>query len=251
MAGKRVATVTGVEGAEAIATAGGQGVLACTRLVAKAAAEGEATAIEASIAEVVAADVLLCLAVPYEVVEYATSSLRSDVESVADEGCASFAESVAEACTAWASVAEDAAAEAPPVSSGVVEACPASAAGPAAAACTVAAEGPPAATAEAHTTVAAEVSSSEAGTSAGPRDHTGAARAGRSRLAAAKASGIVEGPSFGAWVDISIELSVSYQHLHDYLSWCLSHQFSFGEQALAGTSWDTPASSMAADSAAI
>jgi len=168
---------------------------------------------------------------------------------VADAGCASFAESVAEACTAWASVAEGAAAEALPVSSGVVEGYPASAAGPAAAACTVAAEGPPAATAEAHTAVAAEGSSSEAGTSTSPGDHTGAARAGRSRLAAAGASGIVEEPSFGAGVDISIESSVSYQHLHDYLSWCLSHQFSFEEAA--DTSWDTPMGFMAADSAAI
>jgi len=227
-------------------------VLACTRLITKAAAEGEATAIEASIAEEVAADALLYLAVPYEVVEYATSSLRFDAESEADEGYASFIESVAEACTAWAWVAEDAAAEAPPVSSEAAEECPASAADPAAAACTVAAEAPPAATAEAHTAAAAAGSSSEADTSAGLGEHTKAAgEEGRSTLAAAGAFGIVEGPSFEAGVDISIESIASYLHLHDYLSWCLSHQFSFREQALAGTSWDTPASSMAADSAAI
>ena len=94
------AAVTGVAAAEAITAAGGQGVLACTRLAAKAAAEGEATAIEASIAEEVAADALLCLAVPYEVVEYATFSLRFNAKSKVNEDYASFVDSAAEACTA-------------------------------------------------------------------------------------------------------------------------------------------------------
>jgi len=114
----------------------------------------------------------------------------------------------------------------------------------------VAAEAPPAAIAEVHTTVAAVGSSSEADTSAGLGEHTTAAGVeGRSTLAAAGAFGIVEGPSFEAGVNISIESIASYLHLHDYLSWCLSHQFSFEEAA--DTSWDRPEGFMAADSAAI
>lgn len=114
----------------------------------------------------------------------------------------------------------------------------------------MAAEAPPAATAEAHTAAAAAGSSSEADTSAGLGEHTMAAgEEGRSTLAAARAFGIVEEPSFEAGVDISIKSIASYLHLHDYLSWCLSHQFSFEEAA--DTSWDRPVGFMAADSAAI
>jgi hypothetical protein len=197
-----------------------QGVQPCTRPVTKEFVEGAAAIAEASITEEVT-DALPFPAVPYEVAEYAAAFiLRSDVESVADEGYASFIESAAEACTAWASVAKGVAAvaEEPLVSSAAAEECPASVAVQAAAACTVAAEGPPAAIAEGHTAEAAKGSSSEVDTSAGLKGHTRAAgEVAHSTLTAAGASsGIVVEPSIEAEADISIDWKASYQHLHGY-----------------------------------
>jgi hypothetical protein len=180
--------------------------------------EGSIAVAKASIAEEVA-DALRSLAVPYEVVEYATFDLRFNAESKVNEDYASFIDSAAEACTASAFVAEDvaAAAVAQPVSSVAAEEASAAPAAVAADACTAAAERP-AATAEAHTAVAAMESSSEVDTSAGPGEHTKAAGVvEHSKLAAAGASGIVVEPSFEAEVDIGIELRASNLHLHDCL----------------------------------
>jgi hypothetical protein len=189
-----------------------------TRPVVKEFIEGSIAAAKASIAEEVA-DALRSLAVPYEVVEYATFDLRFNAESKVNEDYASFIDSAAEACTASAFVAEDvaAAAVAQPVSSVAAEEASAAPAAVAADACTAAAERP-AATAEAHTAVAAMESSSEVDTSAGPGEHTKAAGVvEHSKLAAAGASGIVVEPSFEAEVDIGIELRASNLHLHDCL----------------------------------
>lgn len=188
-----------------------------TRPVVKEFIEGSIAVAKASIAEEVA-NALRSLAVPYEVVEYATFDLRFNAESKVNEDYASFVDSAAEACTASAFVAEDvAAAGALPVSSEAAEECLASAAPAAVAAdaCTVAER--PVATAEAHTAKAAVESSSEVDTSAGPGEHTKAAGVEHSKLAAAGASGIVVEPSFGAEVDIGIEWMASNQHLHDCL----------------------------------
>lgn len=189
-----------------------------TRPVVKEFIEGSIAVAKASIAEEVA-DALRSLAVPYEVVEYATFDLRFNAESKVNEDYASFVDSAAEACTASAFVAEDvaAAAVAQPVSSEAAEEASAAPAAVAADACTAAAERP-AATAEAHTAVAAMESSSEVDTSAGPGEHTKAAGVvEHSKLAAAGASGIVVEPSFEAEVDIGIEWRALDQHLHDCL----------------------------------
>jgi hypothetical protein len=189
-----------------------------TRPVVKEFIEGSIAVAKASIAEEVA-DALRFLAVPYEVVEYATFDLRFNAESKVNEDYASFVDSAAEACTASAFVAEDvaAAARAQPVSSVAAEEASAAPAAVAADACTAVAERP-AATAEAHTAVAAMESSSEVDTSAGPGEHTRAAGVvEHSKLAAAGASGIVVEPSFEAEVDIGIEWRASNQHLHDCL----------------------------------
>jgi hypothetical protein len=188
------------------------------RPVVKEFIEGSIAVAEASIAEEVA-DALRSLAVPYEVVEYATFDLRFNAESKVNEDYASFIDSAAEACTASAFVAEDvaAAAVAQPVSSVAAEEASAAPAAVAADACTAAAERP-AATAEVHTAVAAMESSSEVDTSASPGEHTKAAAVvEHSKLAAAGASGIVVEPSFEAEVDIGIEWRASDQHLHDCL----------------------------------
>jgi hypothetical protein len=191
-----------------------------TRPVVKEFIEGSIAIAKASIAEEVA-DALRSLAVPCEVVEYATFDLRFNAESKVNEDYASFIDSAAEACTASAFVAEDvaaAAAVAQPVSSVAAEEASAAPAAVAADACTAAAAERPAATAEAHTAVAAMESSSEVDTSAGPGEHTKAAGVvEHSKLAAAGASGIVVEPSFEAEVDIGIESRASNQHLHDYL----------------------------------
>jgi hypothetical protein len=190
-----------------------------TRPVVKEFIEGSIAVAKASIAEEVA-DALRSLAVPYEVVEYATFDLRFNAESKVNEDYASFVDSAAEACTASAFVAEDAAAAAvaQPVSSVAAEEASAAPAAVAADACTAAAAERPAATAEVHTAVAAMESSSEVDTSAGPGEHTKAAGVvEHSKLAAAGAFGIVVEPSFEAEVDIGIELRASDQHLHDYL----------------------------------
>lgn len=116
---------------------------------------------------------------------------------------------------------------------------------------TVAAQRPVVIT-EAHIVMVAVESSSKADTSAGLGEHTMAAEVvAHSILAATEASGIVKEPSFEAKVDISIEKSSSYQHLYDYFKLCLSHQFSFKEEELAGTLWDRPVCFKAVDSAAI
>jgi hypothetical protein len=189
-----------------------------TRPAVKEFIEGSIAVAKASIAEEVA-DALRSLAVPYEVVEYATFDLRFNAESKVNEDYASFVDSAAEACTASAFVAEDvaAAAVALPVSSEAAEEASAAPAAVAADACTAAAERP-AATAEAHTAMAAMESSSEVDTSAGPGEHTKATGVvEHSKLAAAGASGIVVEPSFEAEVDIGIESRASDQHLHDCL----------------------------------
>jgi hypothetical protein len=188
-----------------------------TRPVVKEFIEGSIAVAKASIAEEVA-DALRSLAVPYEVVEYATFDLRFNAESKVNEDYASFVDSAAEACTASAFVAEDvaAAARAQPVSSVAAEEASAAPAAVAADACTAAAERP-AATAEAHTAVAAMESSSEVDTSAGPGEHTRAAGVVEHSKLAAGASGIVVEPSFKAEVDIGIEWMASNQHLHDCL----------------------------------
>jgi hypothetical protein len=76
-----------------------QEVKPCTTAVVTGFIEASVAVAKASITEEVA-DALQYLAVPYEVVECATSSLRFDAESKVDEDCESFVDSAAaKVCT--------------------------------------------------------------------------------------------------------------------------------------------------------